>query len=136
MFEFPQNPSRSDLRWFGVLLGGFLPLAGWLIGRRLELEPPWLVLFALSAVSLATAAFAPRWLRGVHWLWHAATFPIGWLISRILLAVVYWGVLTPIALTLRMRGRDLLGRRFDRETKSYWTRHDPPADIARYFRPF
>jgi hypothetical protein len=136
MFEFPRNPSRRDLRWFGGLLGGFVLLAGWLVSRRLAIEPPWIVLGALSTLAVGSALFAPGLLRGPHWLWHAATFPIGWLIARLLLALVYWGVLTPIALMLRIRGRDVLGRRFDRAADSYWTRYDPPGDIKRYFRPF
>lgn len=136
MFEFPRNPSRQDLRLFGSLLGLFIPLVGWLVCRRFALEPPWVALGTLSTLSFAAAAVLPSSLKGVHWLWHAATFPIGWLVSRILLAIVYWGVLTPIAWSLRLRGRDTLGRRFDPEATSYWMRREPIADIERYFRPF
>jgi hypothetical protein len=136
MFEFPRNPSRRDLRIFGLLLAGFIPLAGWLVVRRFEVEYPWLAFAVLSAVSMVAALLAPRSLRGLHWAWHAVTFPIGWMISRVLLAIVYWGVLTPIAWTLRLRGRDALGRQFDRHATTYWTRYDPPHDVERYFRPF
>ncbi len=136
MFEFPRHPSRRDLRLFGLLLGLFLPLVGWMVMRRMQVEPPWLVLGAVSATAMGLAVLAPNSLRLVHWIWHAAMFPIGWLVSKILLAVVYWGVVTPIACVLRLRGRDSLGRQFDRQAASYWTRHERPADVARYFRPF
>ena len=48
-----------------------------------------------------------------------AVFPIGWVVSHLLLGVVYFLVLTPIGLTLRALGRDPLERRFDQSASSY-----------------
>ncbi len=63
-------------------------------------------------------------------------FPVGWLMSRVLLAVLYYGVLTPIGVLLRLGGRDPLERRFDREAWSYWRPRPPAGDATSYFRQF
>jgi hypothetical protein len=57
-------------------------------------------------------------------------------VSHLLLLVVYYLVLTPIGLLMRLIGYDPLQRRFDRSAQSYWTPHDPAADDARYFKQF
>ena len=68
--------------------------------------------------------------------WMFAVFPIGWVVSHLLLGVVYFLVLTPIGLTLRALGRDPLERRFDQSASSYWVRHDPATQVKRYLRQF
>jgi len=49
---------------------------------------------------------------------------------------VYYGVLTPIALLLRLRGHDPMRRRFDPDAKTYWQPHKPPTDRSRYFKRY
>jgi hypothetical protein len=66
----------------------------------------------------------------------AVGFPIGWTMSHLLLAVTYFGVLTPVALFFRLVGRDALCRRFDRAASSYWTARPLPPDVDRYFKQF
>ncbi len=63
-------------------------------------------------------------------------FPIGFVVSHVVLAVLFFGILTPVGLTLRLLGRDLLDRGFEREKKSYWV--DLPQSIQKrdYFRQF
>jgi hypothetical protein len=52
------------------------------------------------------------------------------------LAMVYYGIFTPIGLGLRLMGRDPLRRRFDPQARSYWVDRRAPADVKRYFRQF
>ena len=55
-------------------------------------------------------------------------------LSHLVLAVIYYLILTPIAIVMRTFGRDQLRLRFDASARSYWKEHDPAADTARYFR--
>ncbi|MEX0979180.1 MAG: SxtJ family membrane protein, partial [Pirellulales bacterium] len=68
------------------------------------------------------------------WMW--AAFPIGWLVSHLLIAAIYFLLITPIALVMRAVGRDPLSRRFDRAAKTYWVPRRQDSDPARYFRQF
>ena len=75
----------------------------------------------------------------VRWLFITSTtlaFPIGWLLSQIMLALMFYLVLTPIALIFRLTGRDVLQRKFDPTRKSYWLPKQTPRDVRSYFRQY
>ena len=63
-------------------------------------------------------------------------YPIGWIISHALLAIVYYLVITPIGLGMRLFGRDPLQRELHRSAKTYWTPRSTIKDTARYFQQF
>ena len=75
-------------------------------------------------------------LRIVFLLASYATFPIGFVVSYVILAVVYYLVLTPIGLVLRLTGYDPMQRRFDRNAKTYWTPREQEESTEQYFRQF
>jgi hypothetical protein len=79
---------------------------------------------------------APATLRMVYVAWLCAAFPLAWLTSHLLLAGVYYLVITPLGLVLRCLGHDLLNLRLDCSAESYWTPRKPAADQRRYFRQF
>ncbi|GAG37655.1 unnamed protein product, partial [marine sediment metagenome] len=55
---------------------------------------------------------------------------------HLILAIVYYFVLTPIGLCMRLVGYDPMNRRFDRNTQTYWTPSETNNDIKAYFRQF
>lgn len=136
MIKFNRNPSPRDLRTFGLLLGLFTPLLGWLICRKLQVLVPWPGLAIASAAFLVAAVAAPRLFRWVYLIWTAVTFPIGWVVSHLVLALVYWLVITPIGLTLRACGKDPMQRQFDPTATSYWQERPRIRDRKSYYRPF
>ena len=68
--------------------------------------------------------------------WMYATLPIGWVVTHVMLGLIYYLMFTPIGLIMRLGGRDLMQRRFDREASSYWIEHRPDDRPERYFRQF
>jgi hypothetical protein len=75
----------------------------------------------------------------VRWLFVGATvlaFPIGWVISQVMLAVMYYGIITPLALWFRIRGRDLLSRKPAPNRASFWAPKRTPEDMGAYFRQY
>lgn len=65
-----------------------------------------------------------------------AAFPLGWIVSLTLLALVYYLVVTPLGVASRLVGRDRLGLRPDAEQKSYWSSLEAAKDPRRYFRQY
>jgi hypothetical protein len=63
-------------------------------------------------------------------------FPIGWLVSQLLLLVMFYVVITPVALFFRLRGRDPLSRKPMRGCDSLWTPKEMPPDVQSYFRQY
>ena len=144
--EINWRPDTSRLRVFGAAaLGVFALLGAWafwmqrLFGIGLSAgaaEAAAWTLWALAAASGLLAAAAPAGLRPLYVAMTAAALPIGWVVSNALLAIVYYGVLAPIGLAMRLAGRDPLHRKFDPEARSYWVDWAPPSDVRRYFRQF
>ena len=89
-----------------------------------------------AAVGLgATGLVRPAAIRPVFTGWMAIAFPIGWLVSRVALALLFYAVFTPVAAVFRLTQRDVLHRR-RRSQASYWTPKAGPADVREYFRQF
>jgi hypothetical protein len=128
------RPSPAEQRWFGVLLFVGFGVLGLLLGWRLESARPTQALTALG-LAMALLYYAARPLRVPFFrAWMALTAPLGRLVSTVLLAVIYYLMLTPVALAMRALGRDKLGRRFDRAARSYWNEPDAGDDAGRYLR--
>ena len=136
MTAINRTPSRKDLRLFGLLLPVFFGALGLIVGRRTGSA------FAARAVwSLGLAACLSYWAipslrRPVFVGWSYATYPFGWAVSHLVLAVVYFGVVTPIGVLARLFRQDPMHRRFDPAAPTYWVTRPPDADIRRYFRQF
>lgn len=79
----------------------------------------------------------PQWMRPAFLGLTLLTFPIGWVVSNVVLALLYFGVFTPVALIFRLIGRDALKRTLDRQAPTYWEPYQPGAGgMRRYLRPF
>jgi hypothetical protein len=75
----------------------------------------------------------------VRWLYVGATvltFPIGWVVSQIMLAIMFYGIITPLALLFRMRGRDLLALKPAPKRPTFWTAKQTSGDMRGYFRQY
>jgi hypothetical protein len=75
----------------------------------------------------------------VRWLFIGAVvaaFPVGWVVTQAVLAVMFYVVLTPLALVFRWRGRDALQLRQQPERTTFWTDRGDPPDASRYLKQF
>jgi hypothetical protein len=135
MISINWNPSRRELRQFaGLCLVFFGGIAAWMYLRHGT--GPWPTTLAALAVGLGIPGLAfPMLLKPVYVGWMAAAFPIGWTVSHVLLGVIFYGIVTPIGLLLRLLGRDPMNRKFDPQAKTYWIEHES-AEPARYFRMY
>jgi hypothetical protein len=83
------------------------------------------------------AILIPRVLRPVHRGWTVATRGILRFVTRLLLSIVFFLVVTPIAIAFRAARRDPLDRAFDASGASYWRkRPQPPPARIRLRRQF
>ncbi len=136
IIEINKNPNRKDLLVFGFLLGLFTILVGLLAHFQWQ-APAAARMIWLVGAGLTVLYFALPPLRRPLFLgWIYATFPIGWTISHLLMAIIYYGVLTPIGLVLRLCGKDPIEKDIDSGRSSYWVEHPTKIDARRYFRQF
>ena len=75
--------------------------------------------------------------RAVRWIYTASmvvAFPIGWTVSRVALAVVFYVVVTPVAVLFRAIGRDELQLRRADPKSTYWKPKSRPESVREYLR--
>jgi hypothetical protein len=136
MIEINRNPTRRELTVFGFIwLGFFLLVAG---GLWLKHSPA--ISITLGIVALVVPALGwviPSFTRLVYVGMSYVAWPVGFVVSHVLLGAVYYLFLTPIGLIMRTAGYDPMHRRFDREARTYWVERDAEdRDPRSYFRQF
>ena len=136
MIELNLNPSRKELRQFTLLQVVFFALIAGMLTRRGSDISTAMLIVGVSAVVGLIGWFVPAFMRIVYIVWMAAVFPIGWTVSHLLLALVYYLVVTPLGFAMRLSGRDPMQRKFDRNATTYWQPRPGPSPTKRYFRPF
>lgn len=133
LIRINRNPSGRQLLVFGLAWVVFLALLGWDAwsrGQHLAAETTW----TLAAVVPLAGLISPGFLRYVYLAASYATYPIGFVVSRVVLTLVYYLALTPIGLTMRLFGHDPLSRRFDPKARSYWVSRSGAKPAESYFR--
>lgn len=137
VIEIKWEPSARELAqfaryWFPLfyITGG--GLVWWKFSAPRVAWSVWGAGLGLSLVGL----FIPRFIRFLLVGISVVTYPIGWVVSHLLLGLIFYGLVTPIGLLMRWCGRDPLQRKFDAEVKSYWVSHQPASDTSRYFKQY
>jgi uncharacterized membrane protein (DUF2068 family) len=125
----------KELRQFGVTIAAALCLiGGWLWWKESQWDGYLFV--AAAAVLLPTLLF-PTLLKPFHRFWMVLGLCMGLVVTGVLMVVLFYLVVTPIGLLMRLRGMDPLKRSFDREASSYWIPRDAgTADKKNYERQF
>ena len=118
---------RRSALTVGIVL---LALAGWSAYRGRD-TAIW-ILGSLSVALIAAGLFLPAAARAFHVVWMRMAHALGWVNSRILLALLFYLVMTPIGLVQRLAGRDALRRRSG-ESASYWIPRSSPKQSKDQF---
>jgi len=138
MIEIRKDLSPRELKYFGLGLGLLIAVVvPWLLSRTsfapAGYSPAWGILGLLMA---ALGWLWPEALRRIYLVWSYATLPIAWVVSHAILALIFYGLFTSVALLMRLFRYDPLARRFEKQRASYWEPRPAPADRRRYFRQY
>lgn len=110
---------RKELREFGfVLAGGVALMFGLFIPWLRESGYPWWP-WAFAAVAALIALSAPRALGPLYRGWIKVGSWLGWINSRIILGIVFYIVVLPMGLVMRLTGKDPMARSLDSHCKTY-----------------
>ena len=137
VIEINRNPTRRQLNQFGFIWLGFLVLFGAIARFKLDAPNLALGLWVAALVVPVVGWLIPSVMRAVFLGMSYAAWPIGFVVSHVILALVYYLVFTPVGLAMRIFGYDPMKRGFDESVSSYWVTRDPAAaETKRYFRQF
>lgn len=116
---------RKELREFGLVMGVALPVLALLLMLLFKKPINWYKISIVSALFIGLGLALPILLKPIHKIWMAIAVVMGFFMSRLILTLLFYGVITPIGLLTRLLGKDILGERITREKRSYW--HQRPA---------
>ena len=114
----------SDRSFGFTFAGAFALIGAWMIWQASSYSAAAL---GAAAVFLLTALTLPRILHPFNVAWMHLGQLLNRVVSPIVMGVIYFALLTPIAALMRLRGRDVLQRRFDPARESYWIKRNPPG---------
>jgi hypothetical protein len=120
-----QAPKLPTDRSFGLLFTVvFALLAGWSAWRGGHLWPWWA---GASGLFLVVSLIVPRILRPLNVAWMWLGLLLSMIVSPIVMGLIYFIVVTPMALFFKLTGRDALMRKYQPALGSYWIKRDPPG---------
>jgi hypothetical protein len=122
------QPSRKDLRNLGLVFFIALGIIGSLLWWKGRSSAPW---FWAAALVLGIWGWVwPSGLKPIYRVWMGLAVVLNYFISRFILILLYYLVLTPTGLVLRVLGRDILDLKL-KDRPSYWHRRsssDSPGE--------
>ena len=134
LIRINRDPSRCQLAGFGLMWLVFFGVIGWIVLSKGGSMPAAAAVWAVAVVVPVVGWIAPPAMRLVYLGMSYAAYPIGFVVSHVVLALVYYLVFTPIGLAMRLVGYDPMHRRFDPEAKTYWCPRKQDEPVDRYFR--
>lgn len=123
------DTSASNLRRFGLVVGGVFALLGSWAAWRGKSIAPWLL--TPGAVLFVLGVLLPVSLRRIYLVWMSIALVLGLIVSTLLLTGFFYFVVTPVGLAARLFGKDFLNRRFEPHRDSYWIRRTPSPGAAK-----
>ena len=145
MIEIDWRPDDRTLRQFGfIALFGFSFLAAiaWfevlVFSFGLGAARPIVAgsFAALATLSTIFSLVAPRANLPIYVGLTVLAYPIGFVLSYLIMGLLFFGMITPLGLVFRLIGKDPLHRRFEPAAQTYWSDPRPRRGKDSYFRQF
>ncbi|MDP2913566.1 MAG: SxtJ family membrane protein [Candidatus Omnitrophota bacterium] len=109
---------KKALREFGLTIGAILVILG---GVGLwRSRPAWPYFLGAGFILIALGLSLPPALRPFQRIWMAFSIVIGFFSSRLILVILFYALITPMSLIMKILRRDVLDERIDRGKASYW----------------
>jgi len=145
MIELDFSPDERTLRQFGwiALVGfGFIAAIAWfevlIFAFGLGAARPWVAGIA-GGLGLLAAFFSLVWPKGNKPIFvglSVITFPIGFVLSYVVMGFLFYVLIAPVAILFKLIGRDSMHRRYDPEAKTYWSEPRAQRPKADYFKQY
>ena len=126
--------SPRALRKFGLVMTVPLLILGALLWWKGKPAAPYLL--ALAGFFLIIALVLPRILQPIEWVWMKLAHILSAIMTRVILTLTFYLVITPLGLAMRLLGKDLLHLKFEQNRQSYWVPVEPDGPQSRPDKPY
>ncbi len=114
--------NKKELKKFGKSVGLVLLLIG--IVLMIYSNTLFPIVIATGIFFLISAYFSPTILLPFQKIWMAIAVVLGYIMTRVILSILFYIVITPINLISRLFGKDFLDLKIEKDKKSYWNVKD------------
>jgi hypothetical protein len=133
LLQLNLTPSRKELRWFaGLWWPAMCAAIGLMFFRKFHLSAVAEWIWVGGGLLAVLGVIAPSVIQPVYLALMRLTYPIGWCVSHVVLALMFFLVVTPVGFLVRLF-HDPMTRQFDRAAGTYWIAREV-VDSERYFR--
>ena len=109
---------KSDLRKFGITVGLILMIvSGFLFWKEKE---SFQILITSGAILLILGVTIPVILKYIYWVWMIFATIIGWIMTRVILSLMFYVIFTPIGFILRLFGKQFIELNWNKTDSTYW----------------
>ena len=109
---------KSDLRKFGITVGIILMIiAGFLFWKE---KKSFQMLLSIGAVLYVFGLAIPIVLKPIYWMWMTFATILGWIMTRVILILLFYAILTPIGLISSVFGKQFLELKWNKTNITYW----------------
>ena len=120
-------------RTFGLVFFGIFLIAA-AYGWHKDFSNTWIKgFFGLASIFLICTLVAPKVLRPLNKAWYQLGLILGKFVSPIVLGILFFIVITPVAIAMRLAGRDAMLIK-KRHVDSYWIDRKPPGPEPESFK--
>ncbi len=118
----------KDLRQFGIVLAGILIVFGSIhFMKHRTIFAQWFC--GTGLIVLCAGLFAPRMLKYAYAVFLKVAHAIGWFNTRVILIIIYFLLVTPIAIMMKIFCKDPLSRKMDKSASTYWLNRPEPKAV-------
>ena len=118
------DTSSKEIRKFGLVFAIALGVIGSIVYFKSGNFDVAGWLWGIGLLFLILGFILPSVLRPIYKIWMLLAYFIGGIVSRVILTVLFYVVLTPTGLVLRLFGKDILNKKLDKRRESYWVKKD------------
>lgn len=108
----------NRIKKFGHVVGPFLIILGLILLWKHAVLAPYIILF--GSLILLLTYIKPLLLKPVYIAWMCISTLMGFIMTRLILSILFMLVFTPAGLILRLMRKDLLKQKIDKNKVSYW----------------
>lgn len=126
--------TRKETRSFGITIGLILLVISAILFWKANTS--YLIFIIIGLVLLGSGLTIPIILKPIYFIWMVFATILGWIMTRVILSLLYYAIMTPIGLILRLFGKQFIELEWDKSKGSYWNYRSSKTEIASYEKQF
>lgn len=119
---------KKELKKFGITIGIAITAIAFLFSSIIS--TPFFILIFLACSFLFAGIVIPGVLYYLHKIWMIIAIMLSFISTRVILTLLYYLIVTPIGLMMRIGGKDFLDEKIEKKKSSYWIKRIPKEYLS------